>query len=190
MQMIPTMTVSIGQSSQQNIPRVFELCLSAPASKKFFYCIDPMKIIRFWLILPHHHPIMVGTFWYFLGIFFIDTLVRLCYYSINNEGMVAAPSGPYDSDSVLFGFRTRFGTFWTLFQGPFRTGSLASTHLRLSTQHDLERFSGGSELSRFRDSPLGMRDHQKVRPKMARGEDGGGGAGEHSAPPHTVSSTL
>ena len=74
-----------------------------------------MKIIRFWLILPHHHPIMVGTFWYFLGIFFIDTLVRLCYYSINNEGIVAAPRGPYDSDSVLFGLRARFGTFWTLF---------------------------------------------------------------------------
>ena len=188
--MIPMMTVSIGQNSQQIIHRVFELCLSAPASKNFFYCIDPIQIIQFWLILPHHHPIMVGTFWYFLGIFFIDTLVRLCYYSINNEGIVAAPSGPYDSDSVLFGLRARFGTFWTLFQGPFRTGSGFSTQYGLSTKNDSEGFSGGSELSRFRDSPLGMRDHQKVRPKIARGEDGGGGAGEHSAPPHTVSSTL
>ena len=103
---------------------------------------------------------------------------------------MAAPRGPYDSDSVLFGLRARFGTFWALFQGPFRTRFSSQYQYGLSTKNDSERFSDGSELSRFRDSPLGMRDHQKVRPKMARGEDGGGGAGEHSAPPHTVSSTL
>ena len=108
--------------------------------ENFFYCIDPIQIIQFWLILPHHHLDMVGTFWYFLGIFFIDTLVRLCYYSINNEGIVAAPSGPYDSDSVLFGLRARFGTFWTLFQGPFRTGSGFST----STSSALRTIQRGS----------------------------------------------
>ena len=87
-------------------------------------------------------------------------------------------SGP---DSVLFGpfFRGR--------SEPVQ-GSAPSTASALRT---IQRGSATVQNRfRFRDSPLGMRDHQKVRPKMARGEDGGGGAGEHSAPPHTVSSTL
>ena len=73
--------------------RVFELCLSAPASKNFFYCIDPIQNIQFWQILQHHHLLMVGTFWYFLGIFSLDPGAIVCYYRENNEGVVAGPAG-------------------------------------------------------------------------------------------------
>ena len=54
--------------------KVFELSLSAPASRNFFYRIDSRKNIQFWQILQHHHLLMVSLFWYFLGIFSLDTL--------------------------------------------------------------------------------------------------------------------
>ena len=59
--------------------KVFELCLSSPASRNFFYRVDHLKNIRFWLILPHHHLLMVCLFWYFLGIFSLDTLLYRVY---------------------------------------------------------------------------------------------------------------
>ena len=42
--------------------------------EKFFYRIDSRKNIQFWQILQHHHLLMVSLFWYFLGIFSLDTL--------------------------------------------------------------------------------------------------------------------
>ena len=59
--------------------KVFELCLSAPASRNFFYRIDPVQNIQFWQILQHHHLLMVPLFWYFLGIFSVDTLGYIVY---------------------------------------------------------------------------------------------------------------
>ena len=59
--------------------KVFELCLSAPASRNFFYRIDSRKNIQFWQILQHHHLLMVSLFWYFLDEFFVDTLGYIVY---------------------------------------------------------------------------------------------------------------
>ena len=59
--------------------KVFELCLSAPASRNFFYRIDSRKNIQFWQILQHHHLLMVPLFWYFLDEFFVDTLGYIVY---------------------------------------------------------------------------------------------------------------
>ena len=59
--------------------KVFELSLSAPASRNFFYRIDPVQNIQFWQILQHHHLLMVPLFWYFLGIFSVDTLGYIVY---------------------------------------------------------------------------------------------------------------
>ena len=59
--------------------KVFELCLSAPASRNFFYRIDPIQNIQFWQILQHHHLLMVPLFWYFLGIFSVDTVGYIVY---------------------------------------------------------------------------------------------------------------
>ena len=70
--------------------KVFELCLSAPASRNFFYRVDHLENIQFWQILPHHHLLMVSHFWYFLGIFSLDTLL----YRVYTVGTMRDREGP------------------------------------------------------------------------------------------------
>ena len=53
-----------------------------------------------------------------------------------------APQGPYESDSVLFGLRARFGTFWAFFRG--RSEPVQGSASSFASA--LRRFSGGSEL--------------------------------------------